>query len=80
MKKFAIISACFYIVERIPLPSPNSDDNHIDRVHNKAKSENREDCLILLWNEYQVMGKDIYQKIFTRITDKECPVRENYRI
>ena len=73
MKKFAIISACFYIVERIPLPNPNSD-NQIDRVDSEIKTENRYDCLILLWNEYQVLGKDIYKKIFKRINDNECPV------
>lgn len=38
----------------------------------KIKSD---DCLILLWNEYQVLGKDIYQTIFKRITEGQCPKR-----
>ena len=30
--------------------------------------------LILLWNEYQMIGKKIYDNIFRRITDGKCPV------
>ena len=30
--------------------------------------------LILLWTEYQMIGKDIYKTIFSRISDNECPV------
>ena len=30
--------------------------------------------LILLWNEYQMIGKKIYSNIFRRITDGKCPV------
>ena len=30
--------------------------------------------LILLWTEYQMIGKDIYKTIFSRISDNERPV------
>ena len=30
--------------------------------------------LILLWNEYQMIGKKIYENIFRRITDGHCPI------
>ena len=30
--------------------------------------------LILLWNEYQMIGRKIYTNIFRRITDGKCPV------
>ena len=30
--------------------------------------------LILLWNDYQMIGKKIYGNIFRRITDGKCPV------
>ena len=30
--------------------------------------------ILQLWNEYQMLGKDIYDTIFKRITDGHCPV------
>ena len=62
-----IVSFWFFIGEQILLYPFNNN-------FFKLKS-NSEDCLILLWNEYQVLGKDIYQTIFKRITDGQCPVR-----
>ena len=40
----------------------------------KSNSLVGEGKLILLWNEYQMIGKEIYDNIFRRITDGECPV------
>ena len=30
--------------------------------------------LILLWTEYQMIGKNIYKTIFSRISKNECPI------
>ena len=34
----------------------------------------KESKLILLWTEYHMIGKDIYDTIFSRISNNECPV------
>ena len=70
LKKFVFVSICFYMMERVPV-GPLVDSLSSGRLAGDQAS----DCLILLWNEYQVLGKDIYTTIFKRITDKQCPRR-----
>merc|ERR1719270_365035 len=65
LKKFAIVSFCFYLLEHAP-PLPVA-------VKSSQKTSDR-DCLILLWNNYQTLGKDIYQTIFKRIIEGKCSV------
>ena len=64
------VSICFYMMERVPV-GPLVDSLSSGGLAGDQAS----DCLILLWNEYQVLGKDIYTTIFKRITDKQCPRR-----
>ena len=101
IKKFILVSVCFYLVEHFPhvdrLRIVIANDQNKSAVH-VTKQEVRtstvthatendkeivsttnmmdeEDShLILLWTEYQMIGKDIYQTIFKRITDNQCPV------
>jgi len=63
--QFLIVSFWFFVGEQILFYSLTNDLFQL-----KIKSD---DCLILLWNEYQVLGKDIYQTIFKRITEGQCP-------
>ena len=65
--KFLIVSFWFFVGEQILLYPFNNDTFKL-----RTKSDA---CLILLWNDYQVLGKDIYQTIFKRITDGQCPQR-----
>ena len=51
----------------------------VEKIIGESKSnslvgEGKAPKLILLWNEYQMIGKEIYDNIFRRITDGECPV------
>ena len=38
------------------------------------KTTGKESKLVLLWNNYQMLGKEIYTTIFRRITDHQCTV------
>ena len=46
------------------------------RLNMKTKVNETDDetHLILLWTEYQMIGKDIYDTIFSRITNNQCKV------
>ena len=74
MKKFIMVSILFFIVEHFPL-------YRIEDVSHKKSSTNgyipksEQEHLILLWTEYQILGKEIYETIFKKINDKDCPVR-----
>ena len=70
--KFLIVSFWFFVGEQILLYPFNNDTFKL-----RTKSDA---CLILLWNDYQVLGKDIYQTIFKRITDGQCPQRFDWRL
>ena len=102
IKKFVLVSICFYLVEHIPaverilevtVPDDNLKANISKSVVKKEENKSSfvttnekveslvttttqtEDVhLILLWTEYQMIGKDIYKTIFSRISDNECPV------
>ena len=37
-------------------------------------NKTEESHLILLWTEYQMIGKNIYKTIFSRISNNECPI------
>ena len=101
IKKFVLVSLCFYLVEHIPsvekvqqikelkeLKENNSksvfkkETNNLS-IENRSASVNvemttidkrKDSKLILLWTEYQMIGKDIYDTIFSRISNNECPV------
>jgi len=96
VKKFVLVSLCFYLVEHIPFVERILEIEHkIDNesvftteaikssVEMRDVSENiertrmnvvEESKLILVWTEYQMIGKDIYSTIFSRISNNECPV------
>ena len=101
IKKFVLVSLCFYLVEHIPSVErvqqikelkelkENISKSVFIKETNNLSIENRsasvnvemrtidktkESKLILLWTEYQMIGKDIYDTIFSRISNKECPV------
>ena len=96
VKKFVLVSLCFYLVEHIPFVERILEIEHkIDTesvftteaikssVEMRDVSENiertrmnvvEESKLILVWTEYQMIGKDIYSTIFSRISNNECPV------
>ena len=38
------------------------------------KMDTVEPKLVLIWNKYHKLGKKIYNRVFHRITDGECPV------
>ena len=96
VKKFVLVSLCFYLVEHLPFVERILEIEHkIDTesvftteaikssVEMRDVSENvettrmsvvEESKLILVWTEYQMIGKDIYSTIFSRISNNECPV------
>ena len=101
IKKFILVSVCFYLVEHFPhvdklrIFQANDQKKSAENVtkqevrtytvsHIKKKDkeigyttnvmDEADSHLILLWTEYQMIGKDIYQTIFKRITDNQCPV------
>ena len=73
VKKLFIVSFLFFLVEHLPLYQIG------DVLHKSSLRENvpqsEAEHLILLWTEYQILGKDIYGTIFKKINDKDCPVR-----
>ena len=98
VKKFVLVSLCFYLVEHIPFVERILEIEHLDKIDTESVftteaikssvemrdvSENvettrmsvvEESKLILVWTEYQMIGKDIYSTIFSRISNNECPV------
>ena len=74
VKKLIMVSFFFFALEHFPLKLGDVlHENSSLREYNTSQSE--PEHLILLWTEYQILGKDIYERIFKKITDKDCPVR-----
>ena len=74
VKKLFIVSILFFAFEHFPLKLEDIlHKNSSLREHYISHSE--PEHLILLWTEYQILGKDIYERIFQKINDKDCPVR-----
>ena len=80
LRRLVVVCSFFFIFEKVVAHlhretgerglelSPLGDVEKIGESKSKAPK------LILLWNEYQMIGKEIYDNIFRRITDGECPV------
>ena len=74
VKKLLMVSILFFALEHFPLKLGDVlHKNSSLREHYTSQSE--PEHLILLWTEYQILGKDIYERIFQKINDKDCPVR-----
>ena len=74
VKKLIMVSFFFFALEHFPLKL--EDILHKNRsLREEYISHSEPEHLILLWTEYQILGKDIYERIFKKITDKDCPVR-----
>ena len=74
VKKLIMLSFFFFALEHFPLKLEDIlHKNSSSREEYISQSE--PEHLILLWTEYQILGKDIYERIFKKITDKDCPVR-----
>ena len=74
LKKLLIVFIFFFAFEHFPLKQedilPKNSSWREDYI-----SPSEAEHLILLWTEYQILGKDIYERIFKKINDKDCPVR-----
>ena len=72
VKKFFLVSVLFFVIENLPL-------YEIGEVIRKSSLRetpvSEAEHLILLWTEYQILGKGIYSTIFKKINDKVCPIR-----
>ena len=74
VKKLLMVFILFFALEHFPLKLE-------DILHENSSlredyiSQSEPEHLILLWTEYQILGKDIYERIFKKINDKDCPVR-----
>ena len=74
VKKIFVISIFFFAFEHLPFKLDDIlHENSSLREHYTSHSD--PEHLILLWTEYQILGKDIYGRIFKKITDKDCPIR-----
>ena len=49
-------------------------DTTDEGVNAGVTNTTEEPHLILLWTEYQMIGKNIYKTIFSRISNNECPI------
>ena len=53
------------------------EERQMERLETSAmKTTEKQSKLVLLWNNYQMIGKEIYTTIFRRITDHQCPVSD----
>ena len=71
-KKFFLVSILFFVVEHLPLYEIG---DVIRRSSLRETPVSEAEHLILLWTEYQILGKEIYSTIFKKINDKVCPIR-----
>ena len=54
-------------------PTIDTTDESVTAVVTTTNAT-EEPHLILLWTEYQMIGKNIYKTIFSRISNNECPI------
>ena len=54
-------------------PTIDTTDESVTAVVTTTNTT-EEPHLILLWTEYQMIGKNIYKTIFSRISNNECPI------
>ena len=73
VKKLLLVSILFFALEHFPLKL--EDVLHKNSSLKEYSSQSEPEHLILLWTEYQILGKDIYERIFKKINDNDCPVR-----
>ena len=66
-----MVSIFFLFVEHLPLYQIED----ILHKNGSLREHSEPQHLILLWTEYQILGKEIYETIFKKINDKDCPVR-----
>ena len=72
VKKFFLVSVLFFVIENLPLYEIG---DVIRRSSLRETPVSEAEHLILLWTEYQILGKGIYSTIFKKINDKVCPIR-----
>ena len=74
VKKLIMVTIFFFALEYFPFKLEHILHKN-DSLREDHTSNSEPEHLILLWTEYQILGKDIYERIFKKITDKDCPVR-----
>ena len=74
VKKLIMVAIFFFALEHFPFKLEHILHKN-DSLREDHTSNSEPEHLILLWTEYQILGKDIYERIFKKITDKDCPVR-----
>ena len=74
VKQFILMFAFLFVLKHLVRHSEEEAmsvvEEFVVKVDRKMLEEEKK--LVLLWSEYQMLGKDIYSTIFKRITNGQC--------